>query len=108
MIKRIELQVGRNGALEHYYAETVARRIQTVFNKYQLVIWAVQSLGSLTAASLKEDPYGYVQNDLNDVLNQLSTCLALVEKYLRSPPQPYSKLLNEDVLVQESEAVLMG
>jgi hypothetical protein len=108
MLKQIEIQIGCKGALEYYYAETVTRRIQTVFNKYQLVIWAVQSLGSLTAASLKEDPYGYVQNDLDNVLNQLSTCLAVVEKYLASPPQQYSKLLKEDVVVQESEAVLMG
>lgn len=107
-MKRIEFQVGRIGAFEQYYAETVARRVQTVFNKYQLVVWAVQSLGSLTAGSLKEDPYGYVQNDLHNVLNQLSTCLAIVEKYLKSPPQHYSKLLNENVVVQESEAVLMG
>jgi hypothetical protein len=108
LIKEIEIHVGCGGSLQSVYAETVTRRIQSVFNKYQLVVWAVQSLGSLTAASLTEDLYGYVQNDISNVLNQLLGCLVDVERYLESPPPKYKDLYNENTLVQESEAVLLG
>ncbi|KAI7907686.1 nucleoporin protein Ndc1-Nup [Cokeromyces recurvatus] len=106
MLKEIEVQVGYVGYLKGIYGETVRRRIQSVFNKYQLVIWAVQALGSLAASSLKEDPFGYVQNDLSHVLNTLLGCLVDIERYLRSPPTKYSELVKEDMAVDEAHAVL--
>ncbi|KAI9482957.1 MAG: nucleoporin protein Ndc1-Nup [Benjaminiella poitrasii] len=106
MVKEIEVQVGYVGLLRSIYGETVTRRVQSVFNKYQLVIWAVQALGSLTAASLKEDPYGYVQNDLSHVLNALLGCLVDVERYIKSPPVKYNELVKEDTIVDEANAVL--
>lgn len=108
LLKEIEIHIGSVGLLQSIYAETVTRRIQSVFNKYQLTVWAIQSLGSLTAASLNEDPYGYVQNDISNVLNHLLGCLVDVEKYLNTPPPQYKQLYNENELVQESEAVLLG
>lgn len=108
MLKRLEVKFGHAGMLEPFYAETVNRRVQTVFNKYQLLVWAVQALGCLTAGSLKEDIYGYVQYDIENVLNQLLGCLVEVERYVQSPPAQYNKLLNENVLSGETEAVMMG
>ncbi|OAC99973.1 hypothetical protein MUCCIDRAFT_113422 [Mucor lusitanicus CBS 277.49] len=109
MLQRLELQVGRPGYFSALYMNSVTRRIQTVFNKYQLVVWAVQALGTLTAASVKEDPYGFVQNDLTTVLNQLLGCLLEVEHYLQAPPAQYSNWLKDDnVVIEESEAVMMG
>lgn len=109
MLQRLELQVGREGYFSALYTDSVTRRIQTVFNKYQLVVWAVQSLGTLTAASVKEDPYGFVQNDLTAVINQLLGCLVQVEQYLQAPPAQYSNWLKDDnVVIEESEAVVLG
>ncbi|KAI7888681.1 nucleoporin protein Ndc1-Nup [Mucor mucedo] len=108
MLKRLEVRFGRAGMFEPFYAETVTRRVQGVFNKYQLLLWAVQALGCLTAGSLKEDPYGYVQNDIGNVLNHLLGCLMEVERYVQSPPAHYSQLLNEKVLSGETEAVMMA
>lgn len=109
MLQRLELQVGRAGYLSALYTDSVARRIQTVFNRYQLVVWAVQSLGVLTAASVKEDPYGYVQNDLTAVINQLLGCLVEVEHYLQAPPAQYSKWLKDsNIVIEEAEAVVLA
>ncbi len=108
MLKGIELKFGYSGTFESIYGETLTRRVQTVFNKYQLLIWAVQSLGSLTANSLKEDPFGYVQNDIHAVLNTLLGCLTDVEKYIQSPPVQYKSLLDENQICGEPEAVKMG
>lgn len=108
MLKRIEVRCGHAGMFETFYSETLTRRVQTVFNEYQLLVWAVQALGSLTAGSLNEDPYGYVQNDIGNVLNHLLGCLVDVERYVQSPPARYNNLLNEHVLSGETEAVMMG
>ncbi|EPB89944.1 hypothetical protein HMPREF1544_03193 [Mucor circinelloides 1006PhL] len=109
MLQRLELQVGRAGYFSALYTDSVTRRIQTVFNKYQLVVWAVQSLGTLTAASVKEDPYGFVQNDLTAVINQLLGCLVEVEHYLQAPPAQYSNWLKDNnAVIEESEAVMLA
>ncbi|CAO3610636.1 unnamed protein product [Mucor hiemalis] len=108
MLMSLELKFGHSGAFESFYAETVTRRVQTLFKKYQLLIWAVRSLGSLTAGSLKEDAFGYVQNDISQVLNQLLGCLVDVETYIKSPPAQYKKLLNQNEIVGETQAVIMA
>ncbi|KAI8094596.1 nucleoporin protein Ndc1-Nup [Thamnidium elegans] len=108
MIKSLEFRFGSIGVLESVYADTVLRRMQTVFNKYQLVIWAVQSLGSLTSGSLKEDAYGFVQNDIEHILNSLLACLVQVEKYVQSPPTGYKKLLDQHLIPGEVEAVILA
>lgn len=108
MLKVIELKCGYAGIFEYFYGETTSRRVQAVFNQYQLVIWAVQALGSLTASSLKEDPFGYVQNDISIVLNTLLGCLVDVENYVKAPPAQYKTLLKENVVCGEPEAVKMG
>ncbi|KAK4512544.1 uncharacterized protein ATC70_003247 [Mucor velutinosus] len=109
MLQRLELQVGCAGYFSALYMDSATRRVQTVFNKYQLVVWAIQSLGTLTAASVKEDPYGFVQNDLTAVLNQLLGCLVEVEHYLEAPPAQYSKWLKDsNAVIEESEAVVLA
>lgn len=108
MVMNLESVFGCKGLLKYYYADTYDRRVQMVLNQYQLLIWAVQSLGSLTAASLKEDPYGYVQNDIGNVLNHLLGCLVDVEKYEQVPPAQYSKLLKEYDSQGEIRAVILG
>ncbi|KAI8049991.1 nucleoporin protein Ndc1-Nup [Thamnidium elegans] len=108
MIKSLEFRFGSIGALEPLYADTVLRRMQTVFDRYQLVIWAVQSLGSLTAVSLKEDSFGFVQNDIDGILNSLLRCLVDVERYVKDSPIAYKKLLDQKMVPGEVEAVILA
>lgn len=97
-LKTLEMKTGYKNYFIKLYQESRVARIQEVFKKYQLIVWAVQILGSLTAASLKEDSYGYVQNDLSTVLNQLLGCFEAIEKYMQK----------ETIVVEEVEAVKMG
>ncbi|KAG1145450.1 hypothetical protein G6F38_005623 [Rhizopus arrhizus] len=95
ILKTVEIKIGCKGYFSKFYEESRVARIQYVFRKHQLIIWAVQILGSLTAASYKEDSYGYVQNDISNVLNQLLGCFEDVEKYVQK----------ETVAIEEIEAV---
>ena len=97
-LKTLEMKTGYKNYFIKLYQESRVARIQEVFKKYQLIVWAVQILGSLTAASLKEDSYGYVQNALSTVLNQLLGCFEAIEKYMQK----------ETIVVEEVEAVKMG
>ncbi|KAI9245735.1 nucleoporin protein Ndc1-Nup-domain-containing protein [Helicostylum pulchrum] len=97
-----------NRIYDAVYADTVLRRMQIVFDRYQLVIWVVQSLGSLTARSLKEDSFGFVQNDIDGILNCLLRRLADVETYVQDPPMAYKKLLNQKVIPREVEAIILA
>lgn len=108
MIKSLEFKFGSAGLLEPFYADTVLRRVQAVFNKYQLIVWAIQSLGSLTSGSLKEDSYGFVQNDIERILNTLLGCLVDIERYQQSPPLGYKKLLDQHLVSGEVQAVILG
>ncbi|KAI8344892.1 nucleoporin protein Ndc1-Nup [Choanephora cucurbitarum] len=104
-IKTIELKAGHAGALKAVYADTTTRRTHLVFREYQLSLWAIQILASLVSCSLNEDPYGYVQNHMSDVLNALLDLLCLVEKYETSPPLGHARLFQDKVKVHEPHAV---
>lgn len=108
MIKSLEFRFELIGDFEPIYADTVLRRMQIVFDRYLLVIWSVQSLGSLTAGSLKEYSFGFVQNEIDGILNRLLRCLVDVERYVQDPPMTYKKLLNQKVIPGEVEAVILG
>ncbi|KAI8890188.1 hypothetical protein K501DRAFT_319881 [Backusella circina FSU 941] len=109
LIRAIELKTGdRSGVCQSILANTVTRRVQDVFRKYQLVICAIQSLGSLTAASVNEDQMGYVQYNIGSVLDTLLGLLELVEKFVKTPPAEYLKLNNggERVVLEEPTAII--
>lgn len=108
MIKSLEFRFELIGDLESIYADTVLKRMQIVFDGYLLVIWSVQSLGGLTAGSLKEDSFGFIQNEIDGILNCLLRCLVDVESYVKDPPMAYKKLLNQKVIPGEVEAVILG
>ena len=55
--------------------------VRSVYAKSQLVIWAVEGLSHLVAASISEDRYGVVQKDLPKVLEALLTLQQTVERH---------------------------
>ncbi|KAJ8655807.1 hypothetical protein O0I10_008471 [Lichtheimia ornata] len=92
-------------------AVTAERKIRQVFSNYPIILYAVQALGSLTAASMKEDPYGLVQRDLGAVLDSLLSSVIDVETLVRSPPPEYKKLppgFKGDVMLMEPEFILLA
>ncbi|KAI7884539.1 hypothetical protein K492DRAFT_183185 [Lichtheimia hyalospora FSU 10163] len=92
-------------------AVTAERKIRQVFSNYPIILYAIQALGSLTAASMKEDPYGLVQRDLGTVLDSLLSSVIDVETLVRSPPPEYKKLppgYKGDVMLMEPEFILLA
>ena len=55
--------------------------VRSVYDKSQLVIWAVEGLSLLVAASISEDRYGVVQKDLPKVFEALLTLQQTVERH---------------------------
>ncbi|XP_058788837.1 nucleoporin NDC1 [Phymastichus coffea] len=50
------------------FAEQFESKLRHVFNEAQAVIWAADSISSLAAVSLEEDPYGIVQKDISEII----------------------------------------
>ncbi|KAI8078798.1 nucleoporin protein Ndc1-Nup [Halteromyces radiatus] len=71
---------------------TIDQKTRAHFSNTPDLIYAIQALGSLTAASLKEDPYGYVQHDIPNVLDTLLGTLMDVEHFIQAPPKSYQSL----------------
>ncbi|KAJ1979306.1 Nuclear pore complex subunit, partial [Dimargaris xerosporica] len=57
----------------------------TVFGNLQIQLWAIQALGHLLTASLREDPFGLVQRDLPKVLEDLLAYLTVLEEFMHNP-----------------------
>ncbi|KAJ1982305.1 hypothetical protein H4R34_001757 [Dimargaris verticillata] len=57
----------------------------TVFGNLQIQLWAIQTLGHLLTASLREDPFGLVQRDLPKALEALLAYLTVLEEFVRNP-----------------------
>ncbi|KAG0187032.1 Nucleoporin NDC1 [Apophysomyces sp. BC1034] len=110
-LKRVEVKAQKWHWVKEFYAETRVRKVRQVFNNLPILLWAIQALGSLTAASLKEDPYGYVQRDIGRVLDTFLGCLIEVQTYIKSPPEQYKKLVpgfHGKAVLNEPEAVVMA
>lgn len=72
---------------------------------------SIVALGGLTASSLNEDPYGYVQHDIAKVLDALVGTLVDVEHFIQSPPQSYHslpRLLDDSGVWTEPNSVMRG
>lgn len=53
---------------------------KAVFARSQVIIWAVEALSQMTSASIFEDNYGVVQNNLAEIINTLLTLQQVVHK----------------------------
>ncbi|CAO3616049.1 unnamed protein product [Cunninghamella blakesleeana] len=95
--------------VKQFFIITREQQIRTLFYDLPDIINAVQVLGSLTASSFNEDPYGYVHRDLDIVLNSLLGTLTDVNQFIREPPLYYQSLPsivhNEGAILDETEAI---
>ncbi|KAG2216646.1 hypothetical protein INT45_010786 [Circinella minor] len=90
---------------------TAEQKIRQIFSNYPVLLWSTQSLGSLTAASINEDPFGLVQRDIGKVLDTLLASVIDIERLVRTPPASYKNLphgYSGDVMLMEPEIVLLA
>ncbi|CAG8476466.1 10513_t:CDS:2 [Paraglomus occultum] len=66
--------------------ESVDRKTRRLCRDKELVVFGVEALASLTAASLTLDQYGVVQSDIPKVFECLIDVLISLEKYSNKPP----------------------
>uniref|UniRef100_A0A1B6C4Z8 Nucleoporin NDC1 n=1 Tax=Clastoptera arizonana TaxID=38151 RepID=A0A1B6C4Z8_9HEMI len=66
--------------IAYFLSDVPEKKIQYLVYQSQIVIWASQSLALLACASLKEDNYGVVQNNLCDIIVALLTLKQALEK----------------------------
>ncbi|KAI8331917.1 nucleoporin protein Ndc1-Nup [Chlamydoabsidia padenii] len=71
---------------------TIDQKTRVLFSNSPDLTCAIQALGGLTASSLNEDPYGYVQYDIPKILDALVGTLVDVEHFINSPPESYHSL----------------
>ncbi|ORY93909.1 nucleoporin protein Ndc1-Nup [Syncephalastrum racemosum] len=111
ILQWLEARVQRWGWYQRWLAVTAVRKTRSLFSHYPVLMWATQALGNLTAASYKEDPYGLVQRDISNVLDELLATLIAIEKFLRTPPAAVTKLASTGsgkVMLYEPEVVLLA
>ncbi|KAI8140104.1 nucleoporin protein Ndc1-Nup [Fennellomyces sp. T-0311] len=111
LLKLVEARVKQLEWVKQMSAVTAERKIRCLFSNYPVLLWATQSLGSLTAASYSEDPYGLVQRDIGLVLDTLLATVTDIERLIRSPPPSYKSLPrghNGEVMLMEPEIVLLA
>ncbi|KAI9023859.1 nucleoporin protein Ndc1-Nup [Phycomyces nitens] len=80
VLKYLEKKSGHWRWVKKLGALTVKAQYKSVFNNYSALLYSIESLGSLLAASLNEDPYGYVQRDIEKILNVLLGTLIETEE----------------------------
>nr|CAG8536329.1 12458_t:CDS:10 [Entrophospora candida] len=71
------------------FKESIEYRTAIVCKDFYTVIFAIQSLTTLTTKSIKEDKYGVVQNHISPIFESLLLCLILLENYVKEPPLDY-------------------
>ncbi|XP_015590248.1 nucleoporin NDC1 [Cephus cinctus] len=76
----------------YIFGEQSDSKVSYILNNSQPVIWAAEAISSLSAISLKEDPYGIVQKDISSIIE---TLLAL--------KQALDKLQKTAILVKKSQ-----
>ncbi|KAI9493587.1 nucleoporin protein Ndc1-Nup [Zychaea mexicana] len=111
-MERAKTQVKQWKFVQDLSAVTAERKTRRIFSNYPVLVWAIQSLGSLTAASYNEDPYGLVQRDIGKVVDTLLASVMDIERLVRSPPPSYTKLppgyTGDRAMLMEPEFVLLG
>lgn len=66
--------------ISFFFAEQFESKLRHVFNEAQAVIWAADSISSLAAVSLEEDPYGIVQKDIPEIIKVLLSLKQSLDK----------------------------
>uniref|UniRef100_A0A1B6LNX9 Nucleoporin NDC1 n=1 Tax=Graphocephala atropunctata TaxID=36148 RepID=A0A1B6LNX9_9HEMI len=82
LVSKLE-QFYKKPYIAYFFAETPVSRINYLLCQSQPVIWAVESLGFLAAASLNEDRYGIIQQDLPEIITTIVGLKQVLDKLFK-------------------------
>lgn len=78
-----QAEIYKKPYIAFFLAESPNSRINYLLCQCRPVIWAVQSLAHLSAASLCEDQYGIVQRDLPDIIISIVSLKQVLDKLFK-------------------------
>ncbi|VVC92529.1 unnamed protein product [Leptidea sinapis] len=92
--------------IHYFFGELTDIKLKFLLMQAQPVIWTCEGLAHIVAASLTEDKYGVVQNDLPVVLSSLINLKNNLDKLSKPGLVPRKYLLNDNLAIRMRRAVL--
>ncbi|XP_063542255.1 nucleoporin NDC1 [Cydia strobilella] len=92
--------------ISYFFGELTDTKLKFVLMQAQPVMWTCEGLAFIVAASLKEDKYGVVQNDLPIVISALINLKSNLDKLTKLGLVPKKHILN-DVFAIKMKSALM-
>lgn len=90
--------------ISYFFGELTDAKLKFLLLQAQPVMWTCEGLAFITAASLKEDKYGVVQNDLPIVLSALIDLKHNLDKLTK--PGIVSRKLNDSFAIKIKSALM--
>ncbi|XP_032516058.2 nucleoporin NDC1 [Danaus plexippus] len=92
--------------INYFFGEMVNTKLKFIFIQAQPVMWTCEGLSYIVSASLKEDKYGIVQNDLPLVLSTLVNLKQNLDKLTKPGIVPRKHILNDVLAIKIKSALL--
>ncbi|XP_041968346.1 nucleoporin NDC1 [Aricia agestis] len=92
--------------INYLFGELTDTKLRCILIEAQPVMWTCEGLAHLTAASLKEDNYGLVQNDLPVIITSLINLKQSLDKLTKPGLVPRKHILNDSFTLKTKAAML--
>lgn len=90
----------------YFFGELTDTKLKFLLMQSQPVMWTCEGLAFIVAASLKEDKYGVVQNDIGTVISALVNLKHNLDKLTKLGLVPRKNILNDAVAVKMRSALI--
>ncbi|XP_047531557.1 nucleoporin NDC1 [Vanessa atalanta] len=104
--KNVLLKLSQKPGINYFFGELVDTKLKFILIQAQPVIWTCEGLAYIVSASLKEDKYGVVQNDLPIVLSTLIYLKQNLDKLTKAGLVPRKHILNDVLAIKIRNALL--
>lgn len=86
--------------ISYLFGEMTDTKLKVILSQAQPVMWTCEGLAFIAAASLKEDTYGVVQNDLPILLSTLINLKQNLDKLTKPGLVPRKHILNDSFAIK--------
>ncbi|KAM3967081.1 nuclear division cycle 1 [Aphomia sociella] len=92
--------------INYFFGELTDTKLKYLLIQAQPVTWTCEGLAFIVAASLKEDKYGVVQNDLPKIMTALINLKQNLDKLIKPGLVPRKHILNDAFAIKIRTALL--
>ncbi|XP_050348971.1 nucleoporin NDC1 [Nymphalis io] len=104
--KNFLLKLCQKPGINYFFGELVDTKLKFILIQAQPVIWTCEGLAYIVSASLKEDKYGVVQNDLPIVISTFIYLKQNLDKLTKPGLVPRKHILNDVLAIKIRNALL--